>query len=541
MKKLGTLAIILALAGITFVSIQGCKPKEEGPAKTETPAKTKSMGIESAEATSFKEVTSKLDAGGNFYLYLGTEQWLKGLSGKVEKWHELANSIPDLQNERETVDKAFNAGTRLIKDSGLEDISGIGMSSIAREPGVYCNKMVVHHYAGKGNGFLWSMFGKTPHELDGLSLLPVNTAMAAFYDLDAAQIWSVIQTECEQAGFPQAKEFLKEFPHEFQKNAGIKWEDVMGSLGGEFGFVVTLDDSHKVSFPAGEQQTLEIPEPALMLVIKVKNDAIFNRIDAVLKEQKVPGLVSADQNGVKMRTVPVPLPLPIALRPTVAAGGGYLFIATSDALIQEAMAVKGGKPGLKSTDEFKKLAADIPQQGNQFCFLSQRFGQTITKLQQQALSSNGQVPPQLKELMGSFMQPDKAAFAYAVGANSDEGWMMIANGNQGSGNVLAAASVAGPAMAAAMILPVLAKAKVKAKGISSQKSACLSNLRRIQNAKQQWATENSKPSDSTPRWEDLQPYLDQSGGTPHCPAGGEYTIGAMNQPPTCSVMGHELQ
>src|SRR5215468_1413702 len=34
----------------------------------------------SAEKTSFKEVTSQLDPGGNLYLYLGTAQWLEGLS-----------------------------------------------------------------------------------------------------------------------------------------------------------------------------------------------------------------------------------------------------------------------------------------------------------------------------------------------------------------------------------------------------------------------------------------------------------------------------
>ena len=390
MKKFGALTILLTLAGITFLSVEGCKPKA-------TPVKVKSLGVDSAETTSFKEVTSKLDTGGSFYLYLSTEQWLKDLSGKVDKWHELAASLPDVQDHRQDIDNAFNIGTRLIKDSGLENISGLGMSSIAREPGVYYNKMIVHHYSGQGNGFIWTMFGKEPHELDGLNLLPANTAMAAFYDLDAAQVWSVIQTQCEQSGFPQAKDFLKTFPQEFEKGAGIKWNDVINSLGGEFGVVVTLDDSRTVRIPIPNQQALEIPEPGFMIVAKVKNDVIFNRIDALLKQKGAPGLISVDKDGVRMRTVPVPVPLPITLRPSIAMSGGYLFLATSDALIQEAVAVKAGKAGLKSTDEFKKLSADIPQQGNQFCFLSQRFGQTAMKVQQQMFTSNNQMPPQMKD------------------------------------------------------------------------------------------------------------------------------------------------
>jgi hypothetical protein len=237
----------------------------------------------------------------------------------------------------------------------------------------------------------------------------------------------------------------------------------------------------------------------------------------------------------------VPIPVGITLRPSIAASSGYLFISTSDALVQEALAVKGGKAGLKASDEFKKLSKDIPLKGNQFAFLSQRFGQTFMKIQQQALSAKGQMTPELEKLVQSFIQPDKAAYTFSVGVNTDEGWMMVANGNQSSASVVAAASVAVPAVGAAMIRPALAKAKSRAQSISLEKNACLNNLRRIQNAKAQWAQDNSKSSGAVPKWSDLQVYLDKTGGTPHCPKGGDYTIGAIGEEPTCSVMGHELQ
>jgi len=376
------------------------------------------------------------------------------------------------------------------------------------------------------------MFGKEPHELDALNFLPSNTAMATFYDLDAAQVWSIIQTQCEQSGFPEAKDFLKTFPQEFEKGAGIKWDDVIGSLGGEFGVVMTLDGSSKVTIPLPTRETLEIPEPGIMIMAKVKNDAIFNRIDAVLKEKRVPGLIVTDKEGVKMRTMPVPVPIPVTLRPSIAVSGGYLFIASSDALILEAVAVKGGKAGLKSSDEFKKLSKDVPMQGNQFCFLSQRFGQTVMKVQQQAMSSNHNLPPQMKELMQSFMDPSKAGFTFAVGANTDEGWMTVANGNQGSGNILAASAVV-PAVLAAMALPALAKAKERAQQVN-----CINNLRVIQSAKQQWALETGKPETATPTWEELQSYLGPSASKIRCPKGGDYTVGAVSASPTCSIHGH---
>jgi hypothetical protein len=211
-----------------------------------------------------------------------------------------------------------------------------------------------------------------------------------------------------------------------------------------------------------------------------------------------------------------------------------LFFATSDTLIKEALAVKGGKPGLKSTDEFKKLAVDVPQQGNLFCFLSQSFGQTVVKIQRQVLEMNKQATPQVKELMQSFMQPDKAAYMYAVGANTDEGWMTVANGNQGSGNVLAASAVA-PGLLAAIALPNFAKARQ-----TSQKNACINNLRMIQGAKQQWALERNKTASDVPSWEDIQPYMGRGKTMLRCPAGGQYAIGAVGELPTCSIPGHAL-
>ena len=535
MKKFGALALTLSLVGMTFLALEGCKPKAAALSKIGPPG-----GITSAETTSFQEVTSKLDAGGNFYLYLSTEQWLKHLSDSVESFHSMATSLGNAPGDRQSVDNVFKVVTKLIKDSGMEEISGVGMSSIAREPGFYYNKLIVHHYAGQGDGFLWSMFGKTPHDLDGLNLLPANTALAAFYDVDEGQIWDVVQKQIEDSGFPEAQNFLKTFPQEFEKSAGMKWADVIHSLDGEVGFVVTLDEARTVKIPMGGQGSLEIPDPGMMLVFKVKNDAIFDRVDAVLKKQAAAGMISMDKDGVKMRTVPVPLPLPITLRPSIAVSGGYLIIATSDALIQEALAVKGGKAGLKSTDEFKKLSSDIPTQGNQFAYMSKSFGETLLKVQSQALSANGQLPPGLRSQLSKLMvQTNKVAFAYGVGASTDEGWMSVANGSQSSGNAVAMGAVAVPAMMAAVALPAFAKARTTAQ-VNSTQNVCLNNLRMIDAAKQQWALEKNKKDDAVPVWADIQPYVGRGRAAMRCPQGGEYTLGAVGVRPTCSIPGHVL-
>ena len=406
-----------------------------------------------------------------------------------------ASSAPYPTSRRRTARTSTASSTivtNLLQQSGIEDVSGLGMSSIARETNFYHSKLVLHHYPGKGSGFLWNMCGQKPHALDGLNLLPANTALATFSDLDAPLLWSAIQKQIAQSGFPQADDLLNKLPASFEQATGLKWDRVLASLGGEFGFAVMLDDTKVISIPIpGGGDPLQIPEPALLIVAKVKDDTIFNRIDQALNQNAGQQIVKADKPGLKMRTWPLPLPLPIQLRPTVATADGYLFIATTDAVIQEVLAVKAGqKPGLKSTQEFQRLAKDVPVQGNSFSFTSQRFGQTVSKILQQALQKNadasGSQPPWPQALLAS----RKPVVSYIVAANTDEGWLVVANGNQHAATLLAVGAAVPIGVLAGIAIPNFVKARQTA-----QKNACINNLRQIDGAKKQWALDNKKTAD----------------------------------------------
>jgi hypothetical protein len=534
MKQLHLLGSTLALAVLTFLAVTGCKKEEATPGTSHTasPAATAS-----AEKTSFAQVTSQLDPGGSLYLYLSTEQCLAGLSAKASSLRGLLGAIPDMKPEdRDNLGKAFDIVTNLIQKSGIEDVSGFGMSAIARETNFYHTKAFLHHYPGKGSGFLWNMFGQKPHALDGLSLLPASTAMATFIDLEAPMVWSVVQKQVAESGFPQAEELLKQLPDNFEKATGLKWDQVLTSLGGEFGFAISLDDTKMITVPLPtEGDPLQIPEPALLLVAKVKDDTIFNRIDAALNQSAGQQIVKADKPGLKMRTWPLPLPLPIQLRPTVAVADGYLFIATTDALIQEVLAVKAGQhPGLKSTQEYQRLAKDVPAQGNSFSFVSLRFGQTMMKVQQQAMQMTANSSGSQTAWLQSFLGAGKATASYAVAANTDEGWLTVANGNQSPTRMLAIGAAVPIGIISAIAIPNFVKARQTA-----QKNACINNLRQIDGAKQMWALENKKTDADTPTPADLEPYL-RNKAFPVCPAGGTYTINPVSQKPECSHEGHSL-
>ena len=72
---------------------------------------------------------------------------------------------------------------------------------------------------------------------------------------------------------------------------------------------------------------------------------------------------------------------------------------------------------------------------------------------------------------------------------------------------------------------------------NSEKSICLTNLREIDDAKQEWALENNKVNGDTPRCADLVPYL-KGNRVPICPGKGVYTISEVGAPTICNIASH---
>ena len=89
---------------------------------------------------------------------------------------------------------------------------------------------------------------------------------------------------------------------------------------------------------------------------------------------------------------------------------------------------------------------------------------------------------------------------------------------------------------AAIAVPNFVRART-----TTQKNACIANLRQIDSAMQQWALENKKSAGSSVAETDITPYL-KGNAMPLCPAGGAYTVSTIDSNPTCgrSADGHSL-
>jgi hypothetical protein len=86
----------------------------------------------------------------------------------------------------------------------------------------------------------------------------------------------------------------------------------------------------------------------------------------------------------------------------------------------------------------------------------------------------------------------------------------------------------------AIAIPNFVKARATA-----QANACINNLRQIGAAANQFALEHSKTNGEAIHFpNDLTPYikLNSQGKIPSCPAGGIYSIKAVGETPTCSLL-----
>lgn len=73
---------------------------------------------------------------------------------------------------------------------------------------------------------------------------------------------------------------------------------------------------------------------------------------------------------------------------------------------------------------------------------------------------------------------------------------------------------------------------------SARTKACVSNLTKVENAKEQYAMESRSPAGEEVAWANLVPdYIREE---PQCPAGGSYSIEPIGTNADCNIDKHDL-
>ena len=480
-------------ASITTPPTASVKPTPVESPPLPTPSVSTPVGQQQAATqNSFWAVNQHLDQGGTFYLYLSSEQ----LMSKMDNFMETMGGLVDAAGQElgEEEQQMATAGMDMVRtffeQSGIRDISGMGMSSFEAEKDFHRNSMVVHHYPERKDGLIWKVMGAQPHEQQILKMLPTDTVLSVQADLDAVAAFDWMRKFITDTAPPEAvAEMAKGLA---QMNQAIKFEDLLRSTGGELGFFVTLNEQNQIPVPlplppdALQGLQLTFSEPGLALVLKVKDQQLMTMISQLMQNPEMaPMLKQSVENGITMHTLTPPeeLPVPIDLTPTLMQAGDYIVLTSSQKLAKDILAVQSGKSeGLAGTEEFKRLANGLNLQGNQLHFMSSRLGKEYSKLnkfglamaEMQAANDPDPQAKQVLDLAKKFMDVDgsKASGQLTVMQVTAEGMVMK---SQSTGDPIGATVplllAGGSGIAASMLLPALARAKAKANALKSTYNA----------------------------------------------------------------------
>ena len=483
-------------ASITTPPTASVKPTPVASPPLPTPSVSAPVGQQQAATqNSFWAVNQHLDQGGTFYLYLSSEQ----LMSKMDNFMETMGGLVDAAGQElgEEEQQMATAGMDMVRtffeQSGIRDISGMGMSSFEAEKDFHRNSMVVHHYPERKDGLLWKVMGAQPHEQQILKMLPTDTVLSVQADLDAVAAFDWMRKFITDTAPPEAvAEMAKGLA---QMNQAIKFEDLLRSTGGELGFFVTLNEQNQIPVPlplppdALQGLQLTFSEPGLALVLKVKDQQLMTMISQLMQNPEMaPMLKQSVENGITIHTLTPPeeLPVPIDLTPTLMQTGDYIVLTSSQKLAKDILAVQSGKSeGLAGTEEFKRLANGLNLQGNQLHFMSSRLGKEYSKLskfglamaEMQAANDPDPQAKQVLDLAKKFMDVDgsKASGQLTVMQVTAEGMVMKSQSTSDPiGATVPLLLVGGGGIAASMLLPALASAKSKANAVKSQ-----NNLRQL--------------------------------------------------------------
>ena len=322
-------------------------------------------GPPAAVKSSFEAVAARLDPNGHLYAYLSTEQALarlgEGLEGLItlaKTGTEAGSSLMDNPFVAPIIEGVLGVVEPAYRQSGIGEISGVGMSSLAIEENLWRSKMFVHHQPGKGSGLIWDAFGKRPHTLEVLSLAPDNTAALMHSDLDVKRVIDWADTVFgEMLG-----------GESIMANAPPQVQDILDSFGNEAGFLMTLDSENKMTLPGfmfDREEDLELDGVAFALLLRVNDDTLME----MLGEAMGGGFGAPEGTkvgGVTIHSIPLPIPLPIKmdLSPCYFQVGNYMVLSSAESLAKRMATAHGGKGRLADDADFKVLTKGLSLKAN---------------------------------------------------------------------------------------------------------------------------------------------------------------------------------
>lgn len=506
------------------------EPRARGPRIMQTGPNQAESGVQAPGPVSvqggvapgnlaYERVAARLDTGGVIYLYWSAEKALGEFDKKLESIRDVAVSDPSLSSEEKgDLQKGFDLGIRLLLRSGLQGVKAFGLSSREIQPGFFLNRTFI--YFPERSGFLWDAFAKPPHDFPFLNMIPENTGGFAFFDFDLALFWQALSKELAAAEIPGVAKWQQHFLQQVQAFTGLSLDDLLGSLGDQVGIVVTLDPKATVQIPFGNDQ-FEMPEPAAALLWKVRNNQLFDRLDALLTMNR--NVAKIDEPNVRMRVMQGVEEISY-LTPTMARYGDYLIISSSDKLVRQMLDAASGKTeGIRASPDFNKLASGMAEKGNSVAYVTKRLEKTLGDLQMTLNQARENGSPLLDAISAKFSGLSADAATYTVGGATDDGWLTTGKTTKDVNEILGEFLTL-PAYYCA----VTAIEEIKQARTNDKLAKIKQNLANLRAAKDEAISEKNLQEGQMLNRQDIEEYLSK---WPEPVVGETYEIGTVGQPP----------
>ena len=319
--------------------------------------------------TSFKEVTSKLDPGGDFFMYWSVEKIIKKLDGIKKETNDFIKGLEKGNNLSSRELKLANHFIKsLYEQSGVTQLSGIGMSSVQVGKNSYRSKLVLHHYKTEHRGALWRLAGSSDCVKDGFKMMPESTAAAYYGELNVDLVFKWIKQMIDNSG---DKELIQSFTEGLEDLKMVfDIEKYFDSLDSEVGIFFTLDEKRIIRHSMN-QAIIEFPAPGLSICAKLKNDAFYTLIDQYIMNSEIPLEVKkVGKYSIKTYTMELPPNIPVDFRPSYCLVDKHLIFSSNPIDIEKIIKAKTGKAkSIDQTERFKRIKFNIPLKGSQFLYI----------------------------------------------------------------------------------------------------------------------------------------------------------------------------
>ena len=497
-------------------------------------AQTTAVNPEKSEET-FETIMRHLDKGGDLLVVANVEGWLENMLSIIPQLAKLDISAdPSAAQTISTLQKL----PVFMKKNGFYAVTGVGMSVVPREDGLNDYKSFICRDEAAIGLPLWrGLVGTAPKELTSLDYIPANSVLTRVCISEPAQLWKMVKAGIKELGGEEAEAGFDMGIQMFSAQVGVSIDELIASLGKEGFFSLQLSGTKNLDIPLTPgQEPITIPEPSLLIGLSVKNNMLASLITNQLQKTGMP-IEKTTVAGTSIQSINLPVPLPIPLKLSFTTDSGMLLLASSDELLKTALTAKKTKNGLVATEKFKKAFDDLPLKNNGLFYMSPRFNEVVMDVQTKAMANNpGIDTDEFMPLINNMYGMNKEQSAAIVIRNLKSGISVKGTSSSGGREIAASVMIAPMGMMAAIAIPSFVKARS-----TSQKNACINNLRQLDSAKEQWALAEKKMTGDIPDEAGVLEYV--KGGMPTCPAGGTYTLNAISANPTCSMNhdGHRLR